>query len=123
MPQCRLLLFPYLRRLPIVRLRIRIACGKRAWSVNTPNRTTAAAFPLYAHGEVVADSAELHWPGLYVRRFRFPRVVDRFLVPATAEPLVVEQSRNGSSAACSSRKKSAFVLPERFPFNVWQSSA
>lgn len=26
--------------------------------------------------------------GLYVRRFRFPRIVDRFLVPATAEPLI-----------------------------------
>jgi AraC family transcriptional regulator len=56
--------------------------------VNTPDRTTAAAFPRYAHGEVVADSAALQWSGLYVRCFRFPRVVDRFLVPATAEPLI-----------------------------------
>ena len=30
---------------------------------------------------------------------------------------------NGSNARCSSRKKSAFVLPARFPFNVWQSNA
>ena len=30
---------------------------------------------------------------------------------------------NGSNALCSSRKKSAFVLPFRFPFNVWQSNA
>ena len=28
------------------------------------------------------------WSGIFVRRFRFPRVVDRFLVPATAEPLI-----------------------------------
>lgn len=56
--------------------------------VNTPDRTTAAAFLRYAQGDVVADSATLQWPGLYVRRFRFPRVVDRFLVPATAEPLI-----------------------------------
>jgi hypothetical protein len=26
--------------------------------------------------------------GLFVRRYRFARVVDRFLVPATAEPLI-----------------------------------
>jgi AraC family transcriptional regulator len=56
--------------------------------VNTPDRTTAAAFPRYSSGEVVADSAALRWSGLYVRRFRFPRVVDRYLVPATPEPLI-----------------------------------
>lgn len=53
-----------------------------------PSRTTAAAFPRYSQGEVVADGAALQWQGLYVRRIRFPRVVDRFLVPATAEPLI-----------------------------------
>ena len=37
---------------------------------------------------MVADSAALHWSALYVRRFRFPHIVDRFLVPATAEPLI-----------------------------------
>lgn len=56
--------------------------------MNTPDCTTAAAFLRYAQGDVVADSATLQWSGLYVRRFRFPRVVDRFLVPATAEPLI-----------------------------------
>ena len=56
--------------------------------VNTPERTTAAAFPRYLGGRVLADSASLQWPELYARRLRFPRVVDRFLVPATAEPLV-----------------------------------
>ena len=39
-------------------------------------------------GEVLADSAMLKWQGLFVRRYRFPRVVDGFLVPATAEPLI-----------------------------------
>ena len=54
--------------------------------MNTPDRSTAAAFPRYLTGEVVADSVALRWPGLYARRLRHPRVVDRFLVPATPEP-------------------------------------
>jgi NAD(P)-dependent dehydrogenase (short-subunit alcohol dehydrogenase family) len=37
---------------------------------------------------VLADSATLKWPGLFVQRYRFPRVVDGFLVPAAAEPLI-----------------------------------
>ena len=36
----------------------------------------------------MADSASLQWSGLFVRRYRLPRVVDRFLVPATPEPLI-----------------------------------
>src|SRR5260370_4213974 len=56
--------------------------------VDTPARTTAAAFPRYSSGEVLADSASLQWPGLFVRRSRFPRAVDRFLVPAIPEPLM-----------------------------------
>ncbi len=56
--------------------------------VKTPERTTAAAFSCYSHGEVAADSAALHWQGIYARRLRFPRIVDRFLVPATPEPLI-----------------------------------
>ena len=53
---------------------------------NTPDQSTAAAFPRYLTGEVVADSVALKWNGLYARRWRLPRVVDRFLVPATPEP-------------------------------------
>jgi hypothetical protein len=49
-------------------------------------RSTAAAFPRYLTGEVVADSIALQWTGLYARRWRLPRVVDHFLVPATPEP-------------------------------------
>jgi AraC family transcriptional regulator len=56
--------------------------------VKTPDRTTAAAFARYAPGESIADSAALQWQGLFVRRYQFPRVVDRFLVPATPEPLI-----------------------------------
>jgi AraC family transcriptional regulator len=56
--------------------------------VNTPERTTALAFPRYLHGHILADSAVLQWPELYARRFRCLRVMDRFLVPATAEPLI-----------------------------------
>lgn len=56
--------------------------------VTTPERTTAAAYPRHLKGQVVADSAALRWPGLFVRRYKFPRVVDRFLVPATPEPLI-----------------------------------
>jgi AraC family transcriptional regulator len=54
--------------------------------MNTPDRSTAAAFPRYLTGEVIADSVALQWEGLYARRWRLPRVVDRFLVPATPEP-------------------------------------
>lgn len=57
-------------------------------TLKTPERTTANAFPRYAAGEPLADSVSLQWKGLFVRRYRFPRVVDRFLVPATPEPLV-----------------------------------
>ena len=56
--------------------------------MKTPDRTSAAAYPRHLAGRVVADSAALHWPGLYVRRYQFPRVVDRYLVPATPEPLI-----------------------------------
>ena len=56
--------------------------------VSTPERTTAAAFPRYLRGDVLADSTALHWPELYARRVRCQRVMDRLLIPATAEPLV-----------------------------------
>jgi hypothetical protein len=56
--------------------------------MKTPERTTAEAFPWYVGGVVLANSATLKWPGLFVRRYRFPRVVDGFVVPATAEPLI-----------------------------------
>jgi hypothetical protein len=55
--------------------------------MKTPECTTAKVFPRYVGGEVLADSTTF-WPGLFVRRYRFPRVVDGFLVPATTEPLM-----------------------------------
>jgi AraC family transcriptional regulator len=54
--------------------------------MKTPDRSTAAAFPRYLSGEVVADSVALQWSRLYARRWRLPRVVDRLLIPATPEP-------------------------------------
>ena len=51
------------------------------------DKSTAKAFPSYTAGTIVADSIPLNWPGVFVRRMRFPRKVDRFLVPATPEPL------------------------------------
>jgi hypothetical protein len=59
--------------------------------MKTPERTTAEVFPRYLGGEVLADSAMLKWPGFFARRYRFPRVMDGFLVPATAEPLITCQ--------------------------------
>lgn len=56
--------------------------------MNTPERTTAAAFPRYPNVQVLADGSSLQWSGIYVRRYRYPRVVDSFLVPATPEPLI-----------------------------------
>lgn len=56
--------------------------------MKTPHRTSAAAFSRYAAGAPLADSAFLQWKELFVRRYRFPNVVDRFLVPATPEPLI-----------------------------------
>lgn len=57
----------------------------------TPEQTTAAAYPRHLKGQVVGDSMALRWSGLFVRQHKFPRVVDRFLVPATPEPLIVCQ--------------------------------
>jgi AraC family transcriptional regulator len=56
--------------------------------MKTPDRTSAAAFSRYAAGAPLADSASLQWKELFVRRYRFPNVVDLFLVPATPEPLI-----------------------------------
>ena len=56
--------------------------------MNSAERTTAAAYPNYLENEVLADSEMLQWPGLYVRRYRCPRLADRFFAPATPEPLI-----------------------------------
>lgn len=39
--------------------------------MKTPERTTAAAFNRYLNGQVLAGSAALKWPGLFVRHCRF----------------------------------------------------
>jgi AraC family transcriptional regulator len=96
--------------------------------VHTPARTTAAAFPRYLGGRLVADSTALQWPGLYVRRMRFPRVVDRFLVPATAEPFVScglagtaefrEREPGGQWVTRHIRRGDFFVTGSKTPYEV-----
>lgn len=100
--------------------------------MNTPNQTTAAAFPRYAAGEALADSSPLQWPGLYVRRYRFPRVVDRFLVPATPEPLIScglagsaefrEREVGGNWVTRQIRRGDIFVTRSKTPYEVRHSS-
>jgi AraC family transcriptional regulator len=96
--------------------------------MNTPERTTAAAYPRHLKGQVVADSAALRWPGLYVRRYKFPRVVDRFLVPATPEPLIScqlkgsavfkERDVGGNWITHQLRRGTLFVTRSRTPYEV-----
>lgn len=79
-------------------------------------------------GEVVADSVELQWSGLFVRRWRLPRVVDRFLVPATPEPHIscnlggsAEFRERDVGGAWITRKIGAgdlFVTRSRTPYEV-----
>jgi AraC family transcriptional regulator len=96
--------------------------------MNTPDRSTAAAFPRYLSGEVVADSVALRWPGLYARRWRLPRVVDRLLIPATAEPHIScnlsgvaefqERDVGGKWITREIRGGDLFVTRSRTPYEV-----
>ena len=81
---------------------------------------------------MVADSAALHWSGLYVRRYRFPRVVDRFLVPATREPLIScslagsaefrEREVGGAWLTRQIERGYIFVTRSRTPYEVCHTS-
>jgi AraC family transcriptional regulator len=96
--------------------------------VNTPNRTTAAAFSRYLNGEILADSRSLQWGELYVRRCRFARIVDRFLVPATAEPHIsctivgsaefLERDIGGKWLTHHIKQGDIFVTRSRTPYEV-----
>jgi len=96
--------------------------------MNTPERSTAAAFPKYLTGEVVADSIALQWSGLYARRWRLPRVVDRLLVPATPEPHIScnlrgmaefqERDVGGTWITRQIRAGDLFVTRSRTPYEV-----
>ena len=100
--------------------------------MKTPERTTAAAYPQHLKGQVVGDSAALHWPGLFVRRYKFPRVVDRFLVPATPEPLIScqlagsavfkERDVGGNWITHQLKRGTLFVTRSRTPYEVSFSS-
>src|SRR4051812_36564912 len=102
--------------------------------VKTPDRTTAAAFQRYLTAEVLADSAALHWSGLYVRLCRLPRVVDSFLVPATPEPLITcnakgsaefrERDVGGAWTTRRIQRGALFVTHSKTPYEVrWTSPA
>ena len=81
----------------------------------------------------MADSAPLHWPGLYVRRYRFPRVVDSYLVPATPEPLISCQLKGSAQFSERDvgqswivrevRDRDLFVTRSRTPYEVAFRSA
>lgn len=96
--------------------------------MKTPDHSTAAAFPRYLTGEVVADSMALQWRGLYARRWRLPRVVDRFLVPATPEPHIScnlrgvaefrERDVGGKWITRQIRAGDLFVTRSRTPYEV-----
>ena len=101
---------------------------------NTPERSTAAAFPRYLTGEVLADSVVLRWPGLYARRWQNPRVVDRLLVPATPEPHIActlrgtaefrERDVGGAWITRTIQAGNLFVTRSRTPYEVkFQSPA
>jgi AraC family transcriptional regulator len=100
--------------------------------MKAPERTTAEVFPRYLGGEVLADSATLKWPGLFARRYRFPRVVDGFLVPATAEPLITchlsgsaefqERDIGGAWVPRQVRRGYIFVTGSKTPYELrWRS--
>jgi AraC family transcriptional regulator len=100
--------------------------------MKAPERTTAAVFPRCLGGEVLADSATLRWPGLFARRYRFPPVVDGFLVPATAEPLITctlngsaefqERDVGGAWVPRHVRPGDIFVTGSKTPYELrWRS--
>ena len=81
---------------------------------------------------MLADSATLKWPGLIVRRYRFPSVVDGFLVPATAEPLIAciiagsaefqEREIGGAWLPRRVRRGELFVTRSKTPYELrWNS--
>ena len=100
--------------------------------IKVPERTTAEVFPQYIGGEIVADSATLKWSGLFARRYRFARVVDGFLVPATAEALIAcnlagsaefeEREIGGPWRSYSVRSGDLFVTRSKTPYELrWRS--
>jgi AraC family transcriptional regulator len=76
----------------------------------------------------VADSVALRWTGLYARRWRLPRVVDRLLVPATPEPHIScnlgglarfqERDVGGKWITREIRGGDLFVTRSRTPYEV-----
>ena len=101
-------------------------------SIKAPDRTVAEVFPQYIGGQIVADSATLKWSGLFARRYQFARVVDGFLVPATAEPLIAcnlagsaefeEREIGGRWRSYRVRSGDLFVTCSKTPYELrWRS--
>jgi len=76
---------------------------------------------------------ERYGPGLFARRYRFPRVVDGFLVPATAEPLITctlngsaqfqERDIDGARVPRQVRRGDIFVTGSKTPYELrWRSA-
>lgn len=96
--------------------------------MNSPERSSASAFPRYLVGELLADSETLQWPGLFARHFRLPRTVDHMLVPATPEPHIScnlrgtaefqERDPGGSWITEQIRGGDLFVTRSRTPYEV-----
>jgi AraC family transcriptional regulator len=100
--------------------------------IKASERTTAEVFPQYIGGEIVADSATLKWSGLFARRYQFARVGRRFLVPATAEPLIAcniagsaefeEREIGGRWRSYRVRSGDLFVTCSKTPYELrWRS--
>lgn len=96
--------------------------------MNRPERSTAAAFPRYLTGDMVADSLALQWRGLYARRWRLPKVVDRLIIPATPEPHIScnlggraefeERDVGGNWITRKIQSADLFVTRSRTPYEV-----
>jgi hypothetical protein len=122
-------------RIGLVRLSKNAGTASKSYWIlprEAPEHTTVEVFPRYINGEVLADSAALNWPGLFARRYRFPRVVDGFLVPATAEPMIAcnlngsaefqERDIGGAWVPRMVRRGDIFVTGSKTPYELrWRS--
>ena len=100
--------------------------------MKTPEQTTAEHFPRYIKGEMVGDSVARAWPGVFVRRYRLPRVVDKLFVPVTAEPLIAcvvsgaaefeEREIGGTWLSRHVQRGDVFITRSKTPYELrWRS--
>lgn len=100
--------------------------------MDKPPHAIAATIPRHPSVRVLADSTSLQWSGIYVRRHRYPCVVDRFLVPATPEPHIAcilagsaafrERDEGGEWITRTIRRGDVFVTRSKVPYEIcWRS--